>query len=46
MVKTPEKVWEDFQSAVISRSADRVNLNECEFKDLFLDINSCFPLER
>lgn len=28
MLKTPQKVFEDFEQAILSRSADRNNLNE------------------
>jgi len=30
----------------MSRSADRKNLNEIEFKEYFLDVNACIPVER
>lgn len=44
MLKTPQKVFEDLEQAIFSRSADRNNLNEVEFVEYLLDVNACVPL--
>ena len=46
MIKSEEQVRYEFENSIRKRSSDEKNLTYEEFKQYYLDVNACIPVER